>query len=138
MTLEFVSKNWYLFLALVVILALLIADPIRRRTSGVRSVSPLQMPQLTRDPSVIVDVSEPGEYKKGHLPQAINIPLKTLLSDQGKLAKHKEKNIIIVCNSGNRSASAARHLAKHGFEKVYNLSGGQLAWAKENLPIEKG
>lgn len=134
----FVQKNWYLFLAVAVIVGLLFADTIRRRAAGVRAVSAMQLPQLTRDDAIIVDVCEPGEYKKGHIPQAVNLPLKKLLSDHSTLEKHKTSNVILACRMGNRSESAARHLAKHGFEHVYTLAGGMTSWEKENLPLERG
>ncbi len=138
MTLDFVIRNWYLFAALVAILLLLLADPIRKRASGVRSVSPLQLPQLTRDDAVIVDVGEPHEYKKGHLPKAQNVPLKSLLKDHSAFNKHKSKTVVVTCRAGNRADTAARHLIKNGFENVYTLAGGMLSWEKENLPVEKG
>jgi rhodanese-related sulfurtransferase len=138
MSTEFIIENWYLFAALVVILGLLIADPIRKRASGVRSVSALEFPQLTRDDALVVDVGEPHEYKKGHIPHAINVPLKALTKDHSKLTKHKNKTIVVTCRAGNRSESAARFLTKNGYENVYTLSGGMLAWEKENLPIDKG
>lgn len=138
MSVEFIIKNWYLFAALVVILGLLIADPIRKKAAGVRSVSVLEFPQLTRDDALVVDVGEPHEFKKGHIPRALNLPLKTLTKDQAKLTKYKNKTIVVTCRAGNRSESAARFLSKNGFENVYTLSGGMLAWEKENLPVDKG
>ena len=138
MSTEFIIENWYLFAALVVILGLLIADPIRKRASGVRSVSPLEFPQLTRDDALVVDVGEPHEYKKGHIAHAVNMPLKSLMKDQSKLTKHKSKTIVVTCRAGNRSESAARFLTKNGYEDVYTLSGGMLAWEKEYLPVDKG
>lgn len=134
---DFATRNWELFLLLAVIIGLLVWDVFRRALSGVRSVSALELPQLTRDPTVLLDVSEPGEFKKGHIPNAINVPYKKLREDTS-LDKHKNKNIVVICRSGNRSTSAARQLTKKGFENVYNLSGGMVAWGKEKLPLEKG
>lgn len=94
MSIDFVVNNWYLFLALVVIVGLLVADPLIKQMGGAKAVSVLEMPQLTRDPSVIVDVSEPADFKKSRIPDAINIPSKTLASDLKKLNKHKIKAIV--------------------------------------------
>lgn len=138
MSLDFVARNWYLFAMLVVIIVLLVMDPIRRRGTGARSVSPLEFPRLTRESHVVLDVGEPSEFKKGRLPESINIPLKKLDQEIARLDKHKDKIVVVTCRSGNRSASAARALVKHGFEQVYTLEGGLLAWEKENLPIERG
>jgi rhodanese-related sulfurtransferase len=138
MPLEFIANNWYLFVALVVVLGLLLLEPIRQHASGLRKVSPLEMPQVTRDASVIVDVSEPDEYKKGHIPNAVNMTLKTMQSGLGKLEKQKKKTMVVVCRSGNKAPAAARFLLKSGFEKTYVLTGGMMAWQKENLPVVKG
>ena len=138
MTLDFIVENWYLFAALVVVLGLLIMDPIRQHAAGIRKVSPLQMPQVLRDGGVVVDVSEAGEYKKGHISKAVNMTLKTMQEGLGKLEKQKKKTVVVVCPAGNKAPAAGRFLLKNGFEKVYVLGGGMMAWKKENLPVEKG
>lgn len=135
---DFVIENWYLFALLVVIIGMLIAEPIIRQASGVKSVSVLEMPQLTRDKSIIVDVSEPADYKKSHIPDAVNMPAKSLSKDPKPIEKHKNKNVILVCRMGNKSQSVAKQLLKNGFEKVYVVSGGMAAWQKENLPVKRG
>lgn len=138
MFMEFVIQNWYLFAALVVILGLLAADPLIKQASGVKSVSVLEMPMLTRDKYVIVDVSEPADYKKAHIPESINLPAKTLSKDLKPLEKHKKKNVILVCRMGSKSQSVGKQLKNNGFENVYVLSGGMAAWEKESLPVKSG
>ena len=138
MTIEFVANNWYLFVALVVVLGLLALDPIRQRASGLKKVSPLNMPQVMRDGGVVVDVSDVGDYKKGHIPNAVNKTLKNLQDGLGKLEKQKKKTVVVACQAGNKAGPAARFLLKNGFEDVYGLDGGMMAWRKENLPVEKG
>lgn len=135
---EFVTKNWYLFLGLVVVLALIILDPLRRRASGVASVSAVELPQLiNHDSAIVVDISDPNDYKKGHIPNAINIPFETLSDNLGRLQKHKNKPIVVACRTGNRSPRAASILRKQGFESLYTLSGGLASWQKENFPTAK-
>ena len=138
MFIEFVIENWYLFAALVVILGLLAAEPLLKQASGVKSVSVFEMPRLTREKSIVVDVSEPAEYKKGHIPDAVNIPAKSLSNDLKQMEKHKNKNVILVCRMSNKAQSVAKQLTRNGFEKVYVLSGGMGAWEKENLPVKRG
>jgi rhodanese-related sulfurtransferase len=137
MSLEFIVNNWYLFVALIVVLGLLVLDPIRQHASGLKKVSPLEMPQVTRNGSVILDVSEPAEYKKGHIPNSVNMTLKSMKEGLGKLEKQKKKTVVVVCQAGNKAQSAAKMLIKSGFENVYVLSGGMMAWRKENLPVVK-
>lgn len=136
---DFIVRNWYLFVMLALILAMLFQDGLRRRLSGVANVDPAELSLLTnREPTVIVHVGEASEYKEAHIPQSVNLPLKELLANPQMLQKHRSKTVALVCRSGNRSAVAGRHLRKHGFEKVVNLAGGLLAWEKENLPLERG
>jgi len=98
----------------------------------------LEVTQLiNRGKSVIVDVREPAEFGAGHLPGAKNIPLAQLADKIGELDKMKSKNIVVVCESGARSASAARILTKAGFEDVVNLDGGLVAWRHQGLPLAK-
>ena len=62
---QFFTQNWYLFAALIVILTLLALDPLRRKTSGVKPVSAVELPQLiNHEGAVVLDVSEPTEFKK--------------------------------------------------------------------------
>ena len=49
--------------------------------------------------------------------------------------KYKDKPVIVVCRSGSRSASGCAMLKKQGFDQVYNLRGGLMAWKNANLPI---
>jgi rhodanese-related sulfurtransferase len=136
MYLEFVSQNLFLFGALAIVIALLLLLPVIQSAQGIKQVAALHLPQLQRENHIVVDVSEPKEYERAHLPDAINIPLQKLLDNHKKLNKHQDHNIILTCQNGTKSATAARHLKKSGFEKVFVLSGGLLGWQKENLPVE--
>jgi len=138
MFIDFVIENWYLFAALAVIIGLLVAEPLIKQASGVRSVSVFEMPRLTREKSVVVDISDPADYKKAHIPEAINLPAKSISKDPKPIEKHKSKNVILYCRMGNKAQSIARQLSRSGFEHVYVLNGGMAAWEKENLPVSRG
>lgn len=86
---------------------------------------------------MLVDVCEPNEYREGHIPRAVNVPLSQLKERLGELEKYKQRPIVLSCRSGNRSLKAAIMLKRQGFTKVYSLAGGLLAWQRENLPVEK-
>ena len=77
---------------------------------------------LPRDGSVVLlDVRTPGEYGRGHIPDAVNIPLDELRERLGEL--DQKKPLYVNCQSGLRSYIACRILAQEGYE-CYNLSGG--------------
>lgn len=80
----------------------------------------------------LIDVREPGEWTIAHLHGARLIPLGTLGAALGTLDRTRE--IVVMCRSGQRSASAALQLQAAGFRKVKNLAGGILRWSDEVDP----
>ena len=94
-----------------------------------------QAAQARSRAAVILDVRELSEYRSGHIPGSLHIPLRELRSRMTELSRERE--VIVVCRSGNRSQAAARVLAGAGYE-VRNLRGGMLAWAGEKLPVRTG
>ena len=140
MDIGFIQQNWHLFAALGVIAALLALDPLRRRSGGIRSVSAVQLPQLmNHEGAIVLDVGEPAEFKKGHIPKAINMPVSQLKNDLGRLERYRTKDTPIVLSSrANQHANrAAAILRKNNFSNLYTLSGGLVSWEKENLPLER-
>lgn len=73
-----------------------------------------------------VDVRTPGEYKANHRKPFKNMPLAQLGKQANELDKNKE--VVVICQSGMRSTKAAKLLKKQGFEKVTNVKGGMSAW----------
>lgn len=78
------------------------------------------------DDGQLVDVREPGEVGAGTLPGAVNIPLGDLSSRLGEL--DPARRVVVLCRSGNRSATGAQILVAAGFTDVVNLAGGMLAY----------
>lgn len=140
MEIEFIRQNWYLFLALVSIVLILSWDSARRRFSGVKGVTASELPRLiNHEEAVVVDVRESGEFRKGHIAGAVNIPLSQLSDSISKLERYRkaDRPLVVSCQTGIRSNKAASILRNNSFEKVYTLTGGFAGWQKENLPVEK-
>lgn len=76
---------------------------------------------------LIVDVREPWEVAAASLPGAVNIPMGEIPSRLTELDPDRET--IVLCHHGIRSAQVAMYLARNGFERVINLSGGIDAWS---------
>jgi len=135
---EFVGNHPILFLAFFGTLGLLIGSEVSRRLRGVHSVGPLEATQLSnREDAVFLDIRDEGEYRGGHIPDAVHIPLKQLPERIAELEKHKGRPVIAYCRSGSRSGAAGGILKKNGFENVYNLGVGLMAWQNANLPLSK-
>lgn len=74
----------------------------------------------------LIDVREPEEYKEGHLPGALLMPLSDLLDRMKEL--DIVKPVITYCRMGNRSKSAAALMKGQGFNRTYSIEGGITAW----------
>jgi rhodanese-related sulfurtransferase len=79
---------------------------------------------------ILLDVREPDEYAAAHIEGSRLIPLQTLPGQLDSLPKDKE--ILIHCKSGRRSARAVELLLENGFTNVKNVDGGIDAWLAEN------
>lgn len=138
MLMQFILHNWSLFLALFVILGMLAYKPVIQAVYGIKNLPPPQaVLVMNREDGIVVDVCEPKEYDQNHIVNAINLPLSALQKRVGELDKYRGRPVIVSCRSGNRSVRGALILRKHGFEKVYSLAGGILAWQRDNLPVER-
>lgn len=115
---------------IVVIFALVIWF-LMKKMGGAKGVKQITTAQLedelkTNKAAQYVDVRTPAEYKGGHIRQFNNIPLQQLHTKADKLSKDKE--VILICQSGSRSNAASKQLKKLGFEKVTNVRGGMMSW----------
>lgn len=110
-------------------------------TAGdIRDVEPVELHQILQnctngDCPVVVDVREPWEYRQGHVPGAVLIPLGQLSSRLNEL--NPERPVAVICASGSRSQSAAALLGQKGFKTVFNVSGGTGAWQYSGLALER-
>ncbi len=84
---------------------------------------------------LVVDVREQVEWDRGHIPDALHIPLGELLNRPRDLLK--QDNIIFVCAEGVRSAVACEVAAAIGKKQLYNLEGGTVAWGKQGYPLAR-
>lgn len=84
----------------------------------------------------ILDVREPDEWVQGHIPNATLIPLGQLAERVEELPKDRE--IVVVCRSGNRSREGAVILLKAGFEQVSSMTGGMNNWTAAGYPVVTG
>jgi rhodanese-related sulfurtransferase len=136
---DFVLQNiWLILLAAVSGFMLLGGGELFGRLSGIKQIGPQEAVMLfNHEEALMLDVREQSEWVDGHIAKAKHIPLGKLKDRLSELEKFKSKPIIAVCRSGNRSGSACGTLRKAGFENLFNLAGGMVAWEQAGLPREK-
>jgi rhodanese-related sulfurtransferase len=88
----------------------------------------------------VIDVRQPDEWRRGHIPEATLVPLNGIYSF-GKALKDlhipQDEDIIFVCAVGQRSASASEIALVAGLKNVYNLANGMNGWFMRQYPVER-
>jgi glyoxylase-like metal-dependent hydrolase (beta-lactamase superfamily II)/rhodanese-related sulfurtransferase len=90
-------------------------------------------------PPLLLDVREPEEFvgALGHIEGSLLVPLDALERRLPKLAGYADRDVVVVCRAGARSASAGAILQRAGFHRVFNLEGGMLEWIAAGLPVAR-
>ena len=131
----FVTAHWPLFAAFALILVLLIANETKRKFLGYKDVKPNEAVQLiNHDDAIVIDVRDDSDYAKGHILNAIHAPYALLDGRMKELEQYRDRVVIAYCRTGQQSARAAMMFCRHGFNKVYKIKGGLLAWESANVP----
>lgn len=94
------------------------------------SITPQEAEARIQAGAMLLDVRESVEYRSGHAPGAKLISLGVLPRRLKEIPKERE--ILVICNSGGRSSQAATLLTKEGYT-VTNVSGGMVAWQRAGL-----
>lgn len=99
-------------------------------------ISPLDF-KTKSEGNIVIDIRTPREFSDGHIEGAKNINFfdKSFSDEISKF--NKSEPIFLYCRSGNRSYSASKKLENLGFEKIYDLQGGIMNWAKNKQKIVK-
>ena len=121
--------------------ALTLRDRLRRLFGGEPAdgrigakVNAARALDLVKDGATLVDVRENNEWKSGHAPRAVHIPLGQI--DQGARRLTKTRPVVVVCASGMRSRTAAKHLRTLGYEAT-SVSGGMAAWQRAGGEVRR-
>ena len=135
----FAGRHPMLSLALAGLTVAIIYTEIMRLLRGYKALKPAELPLVANQPgAVVVDLSAIADFEKGHIAGSRNV-IPSQFDPAGKLlAGAKQSPVVVVCRTGMASAGAARKLKKAGFEQVYWLDGGLVAWQAAGLPLVKG
>jgi rhodanese-related sulfurtransferase len=91
--------------------------------------------RLMNGGALVIDVRTADAYAAGHIIDARHIPQAEIAAQADSLKKYREKPVIVCCDSGVTSGTAAVVLKSLGFTQVVNLRGGINAWKSDNMPI---
>lgn len=135
---EYAGNHVWLVGATLLVLVALIVNELRLRSNAFASLTAQDAIRLMNQNALVLDLRPVEQYREGHLAQARHMPSDQILKAGETLKKHKEKPVLVYCESGSLGASAARQLAEQGFTKAFNLRGGLGAWRADSLPLVKG
>ena len=136
---DFIGRNPMLSAAWLGLFVAILYTSIRSLLSPIKVISNREATLLiNRENGVVLDVRTIDEFAKGHIVDAVNIPVSQITANNlSQIEKHKAVPTIVVCESGMRAPAAASGLSKAGFTRVFVLRGGLASWRGENLPVTK-
>lgn len=108
---------------------------VGNQTPAIPSVSVQDVDRLVTSGAVLIDIREQIEWDESRIPGAELKPMSSINEWYEELPR--DGTVILYCRSGQRSAQAVQALVNQaGFDNVLNMTGGIIAWAKAELPIE--
>ena len=110
-----------------------------QRGPDIPTVDPIEADRrLREDPGrpILVDVREPEEFRDARVVGAALYPTSTFLLKMTELPR--DRPLLVICRSGNRSAAVTAYLLQHGWTDVTNVGGGMITWERAGLPVRRG
>lgn len=117
---------------------------VEEARANVKELFPWDLSErLENEKILIVDIREPYEYEAMHIKDSLNVPrgiLETACEYDfeetvPELVESRDKEVIVVCRSGNRSIFAAEVMQKMGYQNVYSLQTGLRGWNEFEQPL---
>src|SRR5947208_3966088 len=113
------------------------AEVLRQIKSRIDEVDPAVVREQVSNGAVVIDVREAEEWSTGHIPGAKHVPKSYLESRIDAAAPDRPQHVILYCQSGNRSAWAARTLVDDlGYENVESMTGGITLWKDRGYDVD--
>jgi len=137
---EFIGNHVALAALFVILLVALVATLVMDLFSKTRELTPAGLTLLiNRETPLLIDLSSIADFEKMHVPGAKHVAMSQFDPEKKELAKTKDMPVVVMDKDGRgNSVKAAQRLVNAGFEKVYTLGGGVLAWHAAQLPVAKG
>ena len=120
------------------------AELVGRVKATIQECSVTEARDCVSTETLLIDIREPAEFRRGHIPGAVHLPrgllefeihglVQRMLSPE--VGAPEEQPIVLYCGTGGRSALAADALTKLGYRNVKSMAGGIVAWSEAGLPI---
>jgi phage shock protein E len=101
------------------------------------AASPYLIERVKNNDWMLIDVRAPSDFADGHIPGAINMPHENINDYLTELEGHKDKPIIIYCQSGTQAKLAMKFLKDLDFSEVMHLEDDMLGWNASQMPIDR-
>lgn len=120
------------------------ADVVARAKATIKECTVTEAKKSLTPETLLIDIREPAEFQRGHLPGAVLSPRGLLEFEIHGLVQRtatnpgvapEDRDIVLYCGTGGRSALAAKTLNDMGYKNVVSMDGGIVAWATAHLPI---
>lgn len=121
------------------------AELVGRVKATIKECSVTDVQGCLTSGTLLIDIREPAEYERGHIPGAVHLPRGLLEFEIHGLVERlrndrnsppEEQAIVLYCGTGGRSALAADTMATLGYRNARSMSGGIVAWAQAKLPLD--
>ncbi len=119
----------------IIVLAVAAFFMIRAATAGAAEITPAQAFDKIQKGAFVLDVRTPQEWTQMRIAKSTLVPLEELQNQLGSLPK--DRDIVVVCQSGGRSKEAQAMLQQAGFKRASSMAGGLDAWQAAGYPLEK-
>lgn len=134
---EYTVNHPFLASAAAILAVMALVIEIRLRQRGSHTIGTTDAVQLTNTGALVLDVRSDEDYEAGHIIDARHVPASEIAARADTFKRYKEKPVLVYCENGFVSNTAAKALRAAGFAKVATLGGGLNAWRRENLPLVK-
>ena len=120
------------------------SDLVARAKATIRECSVIDARDCIDNDTLLIDIRELAEFRRGHIPGALHLPRGLLefeihgLVEKARVDQDlppEDQPIVLYCGTGGRSALAAETMAQLGYRNARSMAGGIIAWAQADLPV---
>ncbi len=120
------------------------ADFVAKAKATIKECSVSEVEGCLDSDTILIDIREPAEFARAHIPGATHVPRGLLEFELIKTLENlritcdvADADIVLYCGTGGRSALAAKSLDDMGFRNVRSMDGGIVAWNEAGLPVRQ-